>query len=236
MSTFSLDNFRNQVLGSGLARTNRFEVIIPVPNGMNNFYRNHGRLISLFCEETNFPPLIVSTKSYKIFGPSFQRPVSAEYGGEGLSMTFHVDSDMLVKRFFEEWTYTVVTPYSFQLNYEEDYVVDITIHQLDETDNITYTCKLINAFPRSINLMPLNNSAQNQTHRLTVMFAYRYWDSALNGETTEIINTVTPFQPPPTSRAFTKIYPKEKEAKRQFNPTTGNLENNTPGSDLPISA
>lgn len=204
MAMFSVDNFRSEVLGLGLARPNRFEVEIPVPIGLNNFYKQFGRLVSLYCEETNFPPLIINTKSYKIFGPSFQRPVSSEFGGEGISMTFHVDREMKVKRFFEEWCYAVVEPDTFLLGYQEDYIQDITIYQLDETDNVSYRCVLKDAFPRSLNVMPLNNSTTNQTHRLTVMFAYRYWTGVLDNETVASVRNTEPFVPPSKTKSLTK--------------------------------
>jgi len=174
MTTFSLDRFRSQVLSEGLARTNRFQVFIIPPLAMNS-YKDKATLVSLYCEETNFPPLSTTVKSYKLFGPAHQRAVSSEFGGEGISMTFHIDSSMYVKRFFEEWMYATVDPETFLLNYHKDYASNIQIDQLDEEDNIVYQCEIIDAFPRSINLLQLNNSAQNQTHRLTVMFAYRRW-------------------------------------------------------------
>jgi len=182
MADFSLNDFKAQVLGKGLARPNRFEVNIGVPLGLNSQYKTHGKIVNLLCEETNFPPLIISTKAYKIFGPSFQRPVSAEYGGEGISMTFHVDRNMFVKRFFEEWAYAVVAKNTFLINYQEDYATIIEINQLDEQNNKVYSCYLNEAFPRSINVMPLNHNTQNQTHRLNVMFAYRYWTSSIPDE------------------------------------------------------
>jgi hypothetical protein len=97
-------------------------------------------------------------------------------------MTFHVDREMLVKRFFEDWTATIVGEDDFLLYYQDQYVVDMEIKQLNEQDEISYICKLYDAFPRSINIMALNNSAQSQTHRLTVMFAYRYWRGFLPNE------------------------------------------------------
>ena len=215
MSIFSLNDFRSEVLGSGLSRPNRFQVEIPVPLGIDSNYRQFGRLVSLFCEETNFPPLILNTKGYKIFGPSFQRPVSAEFGGEGISMTFHVDREMVIKRFFEEWCYSVVEPDTFLVGYQEEYAQDITIYQLDESDNITYRCILREAFPRSINIMALNNSTQNQTHRLTVMFAFRYWTGVLNDETVATVRNTVPFIPPDQSKSFTKR-PVEKPQPPSF--------------------
>ena len=68
------------------------------------------------------------------------------------------------------------------------------------------------------------------------MFAYRYWSAVMNDETAASIQRTEPFIPPPTSRAFTQRYDSEKpNSARQFNPNTGNLEDTTPGSDLPLS-
>jgi hypothetical protein len=197
MAEFSLNEFKSQVLGKGLSRPNRFEVNIGVPLGLNSQYKTYGNIVNLLCEETNFPPLIINTKAYKIFGPSYQRPVSAEYGGEGISMTFHVDQNMFVKRFFEEWTYAVISKNTFLINYQEEYATIVEINQLDQQNKIVYSCFLNEAFPRSINVMPLNHSTQNQTHRLTVMFAYRSWTSSSPNEYESIItNTNDRFKPP----------------------------------------
>ena len=63
----------------------------------------------------------------------------------------------------------------------------IIFQPLDEQDNVTYEIELSEAFPRSLNLLELNNSAQNQTHRLNVLFAYRYWkDISQEYQTTPI--------------------------------------------------
>lgn len=174
-SHFSLDKFRSEVLsGAGLARTNRFEVTIPPPASLAGSY-NVSDLASLYVEQASIPTLSINTKSLRIFGPAYQRPVSSEYGGEGISMTFHIDQKMMVRRFFEDWMHTIVDPVKFTVNYQENYITDLLIKQLDEQDNVVYEVKLIEAFPRSINLMELNNSSSNQTHRLNVLFAYRYW-------------------------------------------------------------
>ena len=65
---------------------------------------------------------------------------------------------------------------TFNVAFQEDYAVEVEIFQLDEQNNRTYGIKLVEAFPRSLNLMELNHNAQNQTHRLIVLFAYRRWE------------------------------------------------------------
>ena len=174
-SSFNLSLFLSAIREDSLARVNRFEVMIPSPRGMSDVNRSYADFTSLYCEMASLPPVNISTKSFKIFGPTYQRPFGAEYGGEGISLTFHVDRDMNVKKFFDDWTSIVVDPDSGLVNYQENYTSTITLKQLDEQENITYELELYEAFPRSSNLLELNNSAQNQTHRLNVLFAYRYW-------------------------------------------------------------
>lgn len=180
--TFRLSEFQAEVFsGAGLARTNRFEVFILPPPVLGFSYGaglgSTGRFISLYVESASFPMLSINTKQFKIFGPAYQRPMHAEFGGEGIPITFHVDRNMNIKRFFDDWMSLVVNIDSglFSVNYQDLYASKVLIKQIDEQNNLTYEIELLEAFPRNINLMELNNASSNQTHRLTVLFAYRYW-------------------------------------------------------------
>jgi len=178
-SNFNLSSFTSEILGkSSLARNNRFEVLIALPSRLDGSKYNQ-RLISLYVEQTSIPMFNISVKSQKIFGPSYQRPFASEYGGEGISLNFHVDRNMAVRNFFEDWMHLIVDRNDYTIGYQEEYTTTINIRQLDEQDNVTYEVELIEAFPRNMNLMDLNHSASNQTHRLNVLFAYRYWRNVL---------------------------------------------------------
>jgi hypothetical protein len=227
MANYSLERFRSEVLdGAGLARNNRFEVIITPPRGLSD-RGSESELASLYVEQASVPLLNIFAKPFKIFGPTYQRPITSEYGGEGMPITFHVDRNMRIRRFFEDWMHLIVDPARFTVGYQENYISDIFIRQLDEQNNVTNEIKLIEAFPRNINLMDLNNNSSNQTHRLNVLFAYRYWINTARTTTTPISIprvVVNPQVPAVDTRS------------RQFSPLTGHLEYDTPGSDLPISA
>lgn len=176
MANFSLDSFKTKVLSEGLAKNNRFEVLIPLCRALTPYYSTRdSELISLFCESSSLPPQIVGVRPQRIYGPLYQRPFGIEYGGEGLPMTFLVDRSLDVKAYFDSWISKIVDPYQFFVYYPADYSVDLTINQLDEQDNIVYTVVIYDAFPRSITLMELSNTSQNQFHRLNVNFAYRRW-------------------------------------------------------------
>jgi len=59
-SNFNLDKFRSEVLsGSGLARTNRFEVTIAPPVSLAKSY-NVSELASLYVEQASIPNLSIT--------------------------------------------------------------------------------------------------------------------------------------------------------------------------------
>jgi hypothetical protein len=185
MAIHSLDKFKAEVRTRGLAKPNRFEVNILVPPsiasselGPYSLTSENSRLVSLFCESANLPTQTINVKQQRIIGPAYQRPVGTDYGGEGISMTFLVDQQMEVKAFFDSWMAKIVNPNQYYVSYQSEYAASIKIDQLDEKNNITYAVELIEAFPRSVAMMELNNSTQNQVHKLNVTFAYRKWIAA----------------------------------------------------------
>jgi hypothetical protein len=176
-SYFSIDNFLTEVRDRGVARPNRFEVTFPLPSGLSNSDEvPDNRLVCLFCESANLPSKTIGVKNQKIYGPSYPRPFNSEYG-DTVSMTFLVDSEMDVKGFFDAWMNIIVDPYQYFVYYPDNYTVPITISQLDEEDNKTYSVTLEDAFPRNIALMDLSQSSQNSAHKLNVTFTYRRWFS-----------------------------------------------------------
>lgn len=231
-ANFNLSQFIGAVREDSLARVNRFEVFINAPSTLIGKSIANSGAVSLYCEMASLPPVNISTKSFKIFGPTYQRPFGAEYGGEGISLTFHVDRDMQVKKFFDEWTAKVVDPDSGLVGYQEDYISTIRLRQLDEQDNVTYEIELSEAFPRSVNLLELNNSAQNQTHRLNVLFAYRYWKDIDREFQTMPMDIPRQLLNPSIPVTDNRLV----QPQRQFNPLNGGLLEDAPGSDLPISA
>jgi hypothetical protein len=175
MSIFSLDKFVNEASLRGFSRPNRFEIEMPLPAGMNSTGRFAQETMHLYCEITSLPPQIVNVKQQRIYGPAYQRPISTEFGGEGITMTFYLDKNMMVKGYFDAWMALIVDPHQYYVNYPDNYTVPIRIRQLDEQDQISYVAILEDAFPRNVAMVELNNSIQNQVNRLNVTFAYRRW-------------------------------------------------------------
>ena len=201
MSNFSLRDFQTQVRSRGLAKQNRFEIEFPVPplfSRRGNFLDI--RTVNMFCESTNLPAQVLGVKQQRIYGPAYQRPFSTDFGGEGITMTFLLDQPMDIKAFFDTWLSIIVDPVEYYVHYQEDYAVNLTIKQLNEKNDVTYAVTLQDCFPRSYNLLELNQGSTNSVHKLSVNFAYRKWI--------------------PVHRITNAIYPRESTTVGPPTPTT----------------
>lgn len=170
----NLDNFIAKVTTTDLARNNKFEVLITPPRALESQLDN-SKLVTLYCESSSLPQQTILTKFPRISGPGYPRPITSDFGGGGLPMSFYIDQQMDVKGFFDAWMFSIVNPRSFFVSYQENYISQIEVRQLDNQFNVVYSIILQDAFPQSVNLLDLNMANQNQTHKLLVNFAFRKW-------------------------------------------------------------
>lgn len=173
MSTFAVQNFLNEITTRGLAKQNRFLVEI---NNVNFSSELDERILPLFCQSASLPGATISVQKQSLFGPDYIRPTNINYG-DSLSMSFLCDKDMLIKKMFDLWIHSIVNMSSFTVNYKEKYARDIVVSQLDEKENITYSVKLVDAFPVQIGSLSVSQTAIDRLHILPVTFAYRYWET-----------------------------------------------------------
>jgi len=191
--TSPLERFISQVNNLGLAKTNSFNVEIFTPPCIQDVTgtRKMPSLLTLFCQNASFPATNIGVRDLKITGPTYKRPYSIDYGGEGIQLTFLVDRQMNIKSYFDLWMNKIINPFEFTAYYDEKetkYTTDIFIRQVTQTtpppvgyenlegvvdEDETYFVKLEDAFPRNIGLIELDTTAQNSVHKLTVNFAYR---------------------------------------------------------------
>lgn len=188
-------------LKNGISRSNRFKVLIPLPEKMlkevdkpetsnetKNWFNTTVKTIRLFtgdgrqeltrgldlmCAQTELPGKSINTSEAKYNGDVFKVGQSITYGNQ--QFAFKVSRDMYEKNIVDEWMNLVVNPKNNEVGYLEDYAVDIFVYQLDELDSITHTIRLHNAFPVMTNPLTLSNHESNQTHELQVGFAYTTW-------------------------------------------------------------
>lgn len=183
----------------GLARLNRFEVIIPTRNlqtqsatiaaavqaqdefpdmdGTDWFAYNVPDYdavyrLTAFCQKSTLPGYQYQADSQRIYGPSWKVPHAPEWAD--VTMEFLMGTDMNEKYFFEAWQYMVMDPISNNFNYLKDYAADVCIVSIDDFDTPQYATWLINAWPISISPIDLSMDNNDSVMRLQVTFTYKY--------------------------------------------------------------
>lgn len=173
----------------GYSKANRYEVVIGLPSGTNNpeagdsaqsgnvIGQLHGetaRRISFRCDSISLPGRNLRTQmNGNIYGPPHEM-VQGQTFAE-VSASFYAGSDLAERYFFEEWQKVSYNPDTYNINYYKEYVGAVEIYTLNEMDERTYGIRLEEAFPKTVEAIPLSHGSNNTLNKVNVAFAYRYW-------------------------------------------------------------
>lgn len=136
-----------------------------------------GRL-TLFCEAAEFPSREFVTTDVRHYGPTYKQPYQSTY--PTLNLSFYVGDDMAEKYFFDAWMAIIENPYTQNFNYYDNYITTIEIDQVSDSpdysgNDVSYICKLYDAWPIGLGNLQLNYGDKDQYHHLPVRFAFRRW-------------------------------------------------------------
>jgi hypothetical protein len=215
-----IGSFKNDV-----AKPSRFEVSIEPRNLVGLTPLNTS--LTYRCETAELPSKTYSTLEQK-FGsnPIEKYPYQVQFND--LSLTFIVSGDMSEKKFFDSWMEKISPSSSYNMQYKDQYTASITIRQFNSLNQATYAIELIDAYPITVNQLDLDWSSEGY-HKLTVVFAYTYWEPSLNlnAEPTRT-NTLQPSQVTKTVKS-TEIENKTPGASVSKISIEGQDLNRTPG-------
>jgi hypothetical protein len=155
-----------------IARNNRFDVIILPPNGFP-LVAAYNRQLTLRCENAQLPGRTFDTVEQKTYGPIEKFVNITTY--TDLDLTFIVDDDMTQKYLFDAWLELINPTATHNVAYKSDYCCDMIINQYDVSNKLSYSARVIDAFPMSVNQMDLDWSSDGY-HKLVVTFAYTRWE------------------------------------------------------------
>jgi hypothetical protein len=133
---------------------------------------NNPRDISVLCETTGMPGFDVNTfeTSYGIK----RRKMPQAFDQQDIQFTFMVTNDYFSRNFLDTWCNSVINKLDGTINYKSDYASDIVIQQLDVKNFPIGGVKLYNAYPVSIQEIPLSNNNDNDITKITATFTYDY--------------------------------------------------------------
>lgn len=166
-----IDEFRSSFKGD-LAKPSRFTVTVNLPTGVGG--PMNSKTLSLRCESATLPGRSVSTFDHRIYGPTEKMPYQSAY--EDIVLTFICEDGLLEKSAFNSWMDLINPLESWDFEYKQNYVKDISILQYDTAGNAVHEVTLYEAYPIAVNQLDLDWSSDAPYHKLSVVFAYTYWD------------------------------------------------------------
>ena len=181
----------------GYSKPNRYEVMIYLPAGVSGAsvqdagesatnvkgLKNSeaARRVSFRCDSISIPGRNLRTQvNGNIYGPPHEVVQGITFGE--LQATFYLGNDLGERYFFEEWQKTTYNPTTYNINYYKEYVGALEIYQLNEQDERTYGCRLVEVFLKTISQIDYSHGTTNSINKITVGFMYRYWENIATDE------------------------------------------------------
>lgn len=182
-----LSEFLSKVKGVGLMKTNRFGVMVNAPfNPSFSSGTQQGdftnRDMFMFCDSAQIPGVNFATTQARTYGEYREMPYEKLF--DTATLSFFVDNNMHVRRFWEEWTNQVQDPYTRHFNYYDQYAGTVIVYVYDVTNNNRYAIQLMEAYPKTVAAIQLENSSR-EAMKISVTMQYKYYRSSFFAEPTE---------------------------------------------------
>jgi hypothetical protein len=172
--TNGISDFISRVKANGLARSNRFGVVVSLPPMLTN--ASITEEMYLFCESAQLPGMNMSTTQARTFGEYREMPYEKLF--DPVSLTFLNDSGLAIKSFWETWCGNIQDPVTREFRYYNEYTANIDIYVYDVANNAKYQVTLYEAYPKTIASADLNQGSR-EVLKTTVTIQYRYFRSTL---------------------------------------------------------
>jgi hypothetical protein len=174
-----LQEFIASIREEGLSRTNRYSVIFAAPTLVDGVFTKQ---MSMYCDQIQLPGVNYASQPNRTFGELREVPYDKLH--DPLNMSFYVDTDLNVKRFFDSWINSIQDPQTKKYSYYDNYITDIEIHVEDLNDRSRYVITLYECYPKTVGSIQLDY-ASKEVMKLQVTMNYRYFvvsDAATGSE------------------------------------------------------
>lgn len=190
----SIDDLKSLVSSKGgIARPHLYKVELPSITGSSLTASD----LNILAKDVNLPGRQIVSLD-KTIGAVTSKIAYGQLSDD-VTMTFHVLSDYGVREYFEAWQSLAFNKDTLEVGYKNDYVKDVTITQykmsptvtatvtvdgdgvegdigIGGTETATYKCKLINAYPTTMNAIQLTNELDGLIE-LNIQLSYDRWTS-----------------------------------------------------------
>ena len=198
-----IQRFQAQInQGEGMARPNRFIVIINPPqklviepggpagqdlsasaNQNNNDLKSAAvrENMQMMCNKITMPSRDINTAPHLMYGPKREMPYAYSFSGE-IELQFYGDKFLRQRMFWENWQKTIFDGETHDMRYYDDYVGSIDIFQLGQFDakadddaRVTYAVRLYEVYPQIISPIEYTYGNNNAIVEVPVTLNFRNW-------------------------------------------------------------
>lgn len=189
MSAPTLSTFTSELRTRNVSKSTLFYVEIILPKmfvGSTKFNGDDNRLVSMFCHSASTPQSTIYTRD-EFLENGIRRKYAYDQDYTPLTMTFYVDMDFKVKRFFDQWKRGIVEQRR-QFNYPDEYTAPfMNLNLINSEGSIVYKYEYSNIFPKSFNMIDMSYTPNNAPLSMSVDFVYEevYYSSMSGDEKVE---------------------------------------------------
>lgn len=152
-------------------RTARYSVTMPLIVSQTEENKDP-KLVSVFCDQVQIPGLNYNTSAHMTYGETREVPYGRMF--DSITLSFYVDNEMKVKKYFDDWQYTIQNPVTRNFNYYNNYIKPIQIDVEDISSKTKYTVELRECYPKTVGSIQMD-AASKDLMKLSVTLAYKYW-------------------------------------------------------------
>ena len=185
MSAQSLSNFLSELRTRNISRPNLYYVDI-IPPGLS---QSANKLVSMWCSSAHTPQVDIHTNDAYLENGT-RRKYAYDHDYQNLVLTFYIDQDYEVKKFFDDWKHKIVSN-KRNFGFPNDYTAEsLNLYIINQEDANTYKYQYSRVFPKTIQQVELSYSSGIAVSSFSVEFVYEeVYISSLNAKTgTEITN------------------------------------------------
>lgn len=191
MSAKSIAEFSAELRKRNVARPNLFHVSVLPPKSMIGANQEIG-LISMWCAAASTPQVSLMTNDNYIEAGT-RRKYAYDQDFSDLTLTFYIDQDYKIKKFFDDWKSAVV-PNRRNFNYPDDYTAESLILQIiNQDDKDVYKYEYNRVYPKTVSPIELSYSNGNSVSTFYVDFVFEdFFYSEINSKSGVETSTTKP--------------------------------------------
>lgn len=183
---FNVKEMVSTLSRQGVSRASDYRVNIQLPGAASRTFSAGLSDLSFRAEAVELPGRSVQAMTYRDYGVPREIGYSTVY--TPITVSFLCSRDLRERALFTNWQDAIVGDHravnfadgkSFNTGYYDEYVADMDIIKYDERGEKMFTVKVIEAYPRTVNAMPLSYGS-DELLRVSVSFQYRYFQELIN--------------------------------------------------------